>query len=54
LIFSDFDLEASKADDIRLSLDQIPWIEHGWHGFGGFPLIKSAVISSIRVLRVPS
>jgi dTDP-4-dehydrorhamnose 3,5-epimerase len=29
LIFSDFDLEASKADDIRLSLDQIPWIEHG-------------------------
>jgi dTDP-4-dehydrorhamnose 3,5-epimerase-like enzyme len=29
LVFSDFDLEASKADDIRFSLEEIPWIEHG-------------------------
>lgn len=29
LVFSDFDLEASKADDIRISLEEIPWIEHG-------------------------
>ena len=29
LVFSDFDLEASKADDIRISLDDIPWIERG-------------------------
>jgi dTDP-4-dehydrorhamnose 3,5-epimerase len=28
-VFSDFDLEASKADDIRFSLEEIPWIEHG-------------------------
>lgn len=28
LVFSDFDLEASKADDIRISLEEIPWIEH--------------------------
>lgn len=28
LVFSDFDLEASKADDIRFSMDDIPWIEH--------------------------
>jgi len=29
LVFSDFDLEASKVDDIRISLDDIPWIERG-------------------------
>lgn len=29
LVFSDFDLEASKIDDIRFSLDDIPWIERG-------------------------
>ena len=29
LVFSDFDLEASKADDIRFSLEEIPWIERG-------------------------
>jgi dTDP-4-dehydrorhamnose 3,5-epimerase len=28
-VFSDFDLEASKADNIRFSLDDIPRIEHG-------------------------
>jgi dTDP-4-dehydrorhamnose 3,5-epimerase len=27
LVFSNFDLEASKADDIRFTLDEIPWIE---------------------------
>ncbi len=27
LVFSDFDLEASKADHIRYSLDDIPWIK---------------------------
>lgn len=25
LVFSDFDLEASKADDLRFGLDSIPW-----------------------------
>jgi hypothetical protein len=29
LVFSDFDLEASKADDIRFSLEEIPWMERG-------------------------
>jgi dTDP-4-dehydrorhamnose 3,5-epimerase-like enzyme len=29
LVFSDFDLEASKADDIRFTLADIPWIERG-------------------------
>lgn len=29
LVFSDFDLVASKADDIRFSLEEIPWIERG-------------------------
>jgi len=29
LVFSDFDLEASKVDDIRFSMDDIPWIERG-------------------------
>lgn len=29
LVFSDFDLETSKADDIRFSLDDIPWMERG-------------------------
>ena len=27
LVFSDFDLQSSKDDDIRFSLDDIPWIE---------------------------
>ena len=27
LVFSDFDLEASKADDIRFSLEEIPWTD---------------------------
>jgi hypothetical protein len=36
LVFSDFDLEASKADDIRFSLEEIPWMERGWRGSGGF------------------
>ena len=31
LIFSDFDLKASKADDIRFSLDEIPWTESNLH-----------------------
>ena len=25
IVFSDFDLEASKADDLRFGLDSIPW-----------------------------
>lgn len=29
LVFSDFDLEASKFDHIRYSLDDIPWISQG-------------------------
>lgn len=29
LVFSDFDLQASKADDIRFSIDDIPWLERG-------------------------
>jgi hypothetical protein len=29
LVFSDFDLEASQADDVRFSIDDISWIEHG-------------------------
>lgn len=33
LIFSDFDLEASKADDIRFTLEEIPWIERGRFDF---------------------
>jgi hypothetical protein len=31
LVFSDLDLEASKADDIRFSLDKIPWTESNLH-----------------------
>ncbi|MFM7033280.1 MAG: hypothetical protein ACKOX4_12300, partial [Bacteroidota bacterium] len=27
LVFSDFDLAASKADDIRFSLEEIPWTD---------------------------
>lgn len=27
MVFSDFDLEASKADDIRQSLEDFPWIK---------------------------
>lgn len=29
VVFSDFDLEASKADDVRFTLEEIPWIERG-------------------------
>ena len=31
LVFSDLDLAASKADDIRFSLDEIPWTESNLH-----------------------
>jgi dTDP-4-dehydrorhamnose 3,5-epimerase len=31
MVFSDLDLEASKADDIRFSLDEIPWTESNLH-----------------------
>jgi len=31
LVFSDFDLEASKADDIRFSLEEIPWTDSNPH-----------------------
>lgn len=33
LVFSDFDLDASKADDIRFTLEEIPWIERGRFDF---------------------
>jgi hypothetical protein len=29
LVFSDCDLEVSKADEMRFSLQEIPWIVHG-------------------------
>jgi dTDP-4-dehydrorhamnose 3,5-epimerase len=31
LVFSDFDLEVSKADDIRFSLEEIQWTESNPH-----------------------
>jgi len=31
LVFSDFDLEASNADDIRFSLKEIPWTDSNPH-----------------------
>jgi dTDP-4-dehydrorhamnose 3,5-epimerase-like enzyme len=31
LVFSDFDLEVSKADEIRFSLEEIPWTESNPH-----------------------
>lgn len=31
LVFSDFDLEVSKADDIRFSLEEIPWTDSNLH-----------------------
>lgn len=46
LVLSDFDLEASKADDICISLDDIPWIECGWYGFGVCSLMKKEKIQT--------
>jgi dTDP-4-dehydrorhamnose 3,5-epimerase len=31
MVFSDLDLEASKADDIRFSLEEIPWTDSNLH-----------------------